>query len=276
MNNVFKKYKDLHKGERVFLIANGPSLNDTDLDLIKNETSFAMNRISLKYKDTAWRPTYYIFSSTNVRSEKPWHKEWRESVIESVEEEKTTCFIADQFRSDVDPYGIFPHIRWFRNMSEIKPKLNGDIDQRCFSTDVVERIDKTGTSMNLALQLCYHMGFSEIILVGSDLGWTKDSGTKSDPNHFDKSYTAEISRPEKANHQMRNVHSLAYLNFKQRGDCVKIYNASNKSVLDVYPIIDYQRFIQDDEIVILNNKVEKARKFWNKPPQFGGYYQDGK
>ena len=48
-NKIFKKYKDLHKGKRVFLVANGPSLLNTNLDLLENEISFAMNRVSLIY-----------------------------------------------------------------------------------------------------------------------------------------------------------------------------------------------------------------------------------
>ena len=32
-NTVFKDYKDKHAGERVFLIANGPSLSETDLNI---------------------------------------------------------------------------------------------------------------------------------------------------------------------------------------------------------------------------------------------------
>ena len=271
MNNIFKKYKNFHKGERAFLIANGPSLNDINLDLLKNEVSFAMNRVSLKYSTTSWRPTYYLFSSTNVRQSKPWHKEWRSSVLDSVSDDKITCFISDQFKNDIDPFGIHTQIKWFNSMSEIKPDTNGKIDPRCFSTDVIERIDKTGTSMNLALQLCYHMGFSEIVLVGADLGWTHDTGTKSDPNHFDQSYTAEILRPEKTNNQMRNIHSLAFSMFKKRGDDVKIYNASTKTVLDVYPIVDYEKLVSEGKVVIFNDKFEKAAQFWKEPPQFGGY-----
>ena len=45
MNTVFEQYKDIHKGKRVFLIANGPSLKDTNLDLLKDEITIAMNRI---------------------------------------------------------------------------------------------------------------------------------------------------------------------------------------------------------------------------------------
>ena len=65
MNTVFEKYKNIHEGKRVFLIANGPSLAYTNLDLIKDELSIAMNKVSLIYpKNELWRPTYYMFSST--------------------------------------------------------------------------------------------------------------------------------------------------------------------------------------------------------------------
>ena len=89
MNKVFEEYKDIHKGQRVFLIANGPSLSETDLSLIENECSFAMNRISMIYdKFPTWRPTYYLFSSTNVRPDKPWAKQWQSSVVRASKEEK--------------------------------------------------------------------------------------------------------------------------------------------------------------------------------------------
>ena len=79
-NHVFEPYKDAHKGKRVFLIANGPSLSDTNLNLLEGEITIAMNRISLIYeKYPCWRPTYYLFSSTNVRNE-VWGNAWLGSV----------------------------------------------------------------------------------------------------------------------------------------------------------------------------------------------------
>ena len=53
-NDDLKKYKNVHKGKRVFLIGNGPSLAKTNLDLIKDEYSIAMCRISLIYPKTTW------------------------------------------------------------------------------------------------------------------------------------------------------------------------------------------------------------------------------
>ena len=266
-NSVFKNYKNLHVGERVFLIANGPSLNDTNLNLIKNEHSIAMNRISLAYDKTDWRPSYYLFSSTNVKPEKPWSEKWLKSVWEAVDCEKTTSFIASDFKAYIDPYGNY-NINWFSSMSENKPDLQGNIIEKCFSTNVVERIDKSGTTMNLALQLSLHMGFDEIIFVGADLGWTKDLASNNDPNHFSKDYTADIPRPYKANNQMRNVHSLAIKKIHEIKPEVKFYNASSKTVLDVYPIIDFEKYIKEDKLVYRDEDLKKAKEFWDRKPQF--------
>lgn len=269
MNKVFEKYKDKHKGERVFLIANGPSLNKTDLSLLKNENTIAMNRISLIYdKHEDWRPTYYLFSSTNVKTEKPWAEKWLTSVWEAIDEDKTCSFIASIFKKYIDPFGNYPNVEWFDSMSENKPDKDGNIKETCFSSNVVNRIDKTGTTMNLALQLCLHMGFKEIIFVGADLGWKKDLASNNDPNHFTKDYTADIPRPYKANNQMRNVHSLAIKKIHEVDSEVKFYNASAKTVLDVYPIIDFEKYILKNKIVERPQDLSIAKAFWDKEPQY--------
>jgi hypothetical protein len=41
--------KDAHRGERCFLIGNGPSLKQTDLSLLKNEFTIGTNRIYLAF-----------------------------------------------------------------------------------------------------------------------------------------------------------------------------------------------------------------------------------
>lgn len=270
MNNVFEEYRNKHKGQRVFLIGNGPSLGETDLDLIKGEISFAMNRVSMLYDKFDWRPTYYLFSSTNVRPDKPWAKQWQDSVIRAASDEKTTSFIARIFKDHVDRgTGDLDSVKWFDSLSETKPAADGSISKNCFSRDVVQRIDKSGTTMNLALQLVYHMGFSEVVFLGADLGWKLDKGTSTDPNHFDKSYTADISKPEKTNNQMRNIHSLALRNFTDSQKETKFYNASKKTVLDVYPIIDFEKYMAG-EIVFREEDLESARSFWGTKPQFQG------
>ena len=48
-----------YHGQRVFLIANGPSLNKTPLHLLKNEITFCMNRFNLMFDRLPWRPDMF-------------------------------------------------------------------------------------------------------------------------------------------------------------------------------------------------------------------------
>ena len=55
-----KKYKNIHQGQRCFIIGTGPSLTTDDLELLKDEITFGSNRIFEIYSRTDWRPTYYM------------------------------------------------------------------------------------------------------------------------------------------------------------------------------------------------------------------------
>lgn len=51
--------KDSHRGERCFIVGNGPSLKNTDLSLLKNEFAIGMNRVflaseELGFTQAAW------------------------------------------------------------------------------------------------------------------------------------------------------------------------------------------------------------------------------
>ena len=263
MNKCFEYYKDIHIGKRCFIVANGTSLKETNLDLIKDEITIGMNKISLVYDKTEWVPTYYFFTSTNVNN-KVWGDSWTRSVRESIDNEFTTSFISSKFKNRIDPKNKYK-INWFDSMSETKPTIAGDLDESCFPTQITERIDKSGTSVNVALQMAYWFGFSEICFVGADLGFVEDHGSRNDPNHFDPSYRADMPRPYKANNQMRNVHSLALKYFNKKG--VKVYNASVKTVLDTYPIIDLASYL-NGELIYRDDDLKTAKEFWDKPPQY--------
>ncbi len=78
-NTSLSSFRDKYKGKRVFVIGNGPSLRDTPLNLLRNEYTFAMNRIALTYKTTKWRPSFFLCTTTNV-VRPDWNKDIRESL----------------------------------------------------------------------------------------------------------------------------------------------------------------------------------------------------
>src|SRR5215211_8834959 len=50
--------KDIHKGKRAFVIANGPSLKHTDMSKLRSKFTFRMNRIYLMFKEIGFSTTY--------------------------------------------------------------------------------------------------------------------------------------------------------------------------------------------------------------------------
>ncbi len=70
---------DIHRGERCFVVGNGPSLKVDDLDKLVGEITFASHRIFLDFEQTQWWPTYYAMCDAVVERTKPviqprqWH-----------------------------------------------------------------------------------------------------------------------------------------------------------------------------------------------------------
>lgn len=228
------KYRNLHGGDRVFLIGNGPSLKNTNLELIKDEHSIAMNQISLIYPFTTWRPSYYLYTADNINN-RIWGEKWRLSVNEAVSCPGTTSFV---WRAFADKVVSRPNIVWMDNVTEFDIGKEGT-----FSTNAAQWLSKTGTSMNVALQLAYFMGFKQVFLLGCDLNWKTTTGTEEDPNHFDPSYSARIPDGERERLRMRRTHEYAQQFFRDAGR--EVYNATHRTLLGVYPLVDFERVAED-------------------------------
>lgn len=52
--------RDRHRGERCFILGNGPSLKRTDLSKLRNETTFGLNRIYLAFPEMGFETSYYL------------------------------------------------------------------------------------------------------------------------------------------------------------------------------------------------------------------------
>ena len=50
---------NIHRGKRIFIIGNGPSLNRTPLEKLEGEFTFGVNRIYMLFDRIKWRPTFY-------------------------------------------------------------------------------------------------------------------------------------------------------------------------------------------------------------------------
>jgi len=236
--NKITHLKGIGRGKRIFLVGNGPSLNDMNLDLLENEDSIAMNRIELIYPKTKWRPSYYIFCSSNCQDRR-WGKGWSKSVVKASKEPKTTPLIWNRYKNNIennageslDESTIF--------LDTFSENRVGNDD--CFSTNAEDRLDKSGTTMNVALQLAYYMEYDEVYLIGIDSNWKTLSDSKQndkgDENHFHPEYHASIGNGAHEFWRMNTTHKTAKKFYDERG--TTIMNAGINSAIDAYEKVDF-------------------------------------
>ena len=166
-------YQNKHQGQRCFIIGNGPSLRQTDLSKLKGEFTFGLNRIYLLFPELGFNTTYLV------------------SVNDLVLEQ---C-AAEMQALSLPRFVTWRARRWFRPATPITFLDTDFTGAETFSTDCLERVFEGYTVTYVALQLAFHMGFKEAILIGVDHNFQTQGPANQavvsqgdDPNHFAPNY----------------------------------------------------------------------------------------
>lgn len=235
------KLYNAFKGERCFIIGNGPSLNKHDLSLLKDEYVFAVNSFYYKTAETGFRPTFFVVEDDAVM---------RENI--------------EQIRAYEAPYKFFP-----TNYKELHPaaentyffRMNRGFYEKSspnycvprFSTDA-SKVLYCGQSVTyINLQLAFFLGFTEVYLIGMDFDYVipPEHGRKGDfiysttddPNHFHKDYfgkgkTWKDPKLERVGMNYRQ----AKVSYEAVGRT--IYNATIGGKLEIFERVDYDHLLK--------------------------------
>jgi hypothetical protein len=170
---ALEKYHNSHRGERCFILGNGPSLKETDLSLLRGEITFGLNRIYLLFDALGFTTTYLVVINT---------------------------LVIEQFANEIQPLMLPKFVSWRGRhwISDSQDTFFLDTDYTpppAFSEDVTGRVFEGATVTYVAMQLAFYMGFEEVILVGVDHSFSTE-GTPNktivsqgdDPNHFAPEY----------------------------------------------------------------------------------------
>ncbi len=168
-----QQYQNRHANQRCFIIGNGPSLRQTDLVRLKTEYTFGLNRIYLLFPEMGF-PTTYLVSVNDLVLEQ---------CSAEIQNLSTTKFITWRAR------------RWFHpdpTLTYLDTDFTGDED---FCTSITGRMFEGFTVTYVALQLAFHMGFKDAILIGVDHNFVTQGNPNQavvsqgdDPNHFTPNY----------------------------------------------------------------------------------------
>ncbi len=224
--NIFKnpkieKFKDLHKGERCFIVGTGPSLRIEDLEILKEncEICISMNGIYKGFHETEWRPDYYVVADLDATYY------GKEDILKMKVKNKFVADVAWNFSDEVE--GMYKwHLvrRWEKGKL---PKFSEDFSKCSYAGRTI--------TYDGALQLAAYMGFKEIYLLGIDCC---NYNEKATAHFFDKLGTA---RKEETGFLQIEDNLLAYMSAKifSEEHGVKIYNATRGGKLEVFQRVKF-------------------------------------
>ncbi len=164
--------KDIHRGQRCFIIGNGPSLKQTNLSCLRDEFTFGMNRFYMIFPELGFTTSYYL---------------------------SVNSLVIEQCAQDLRALPIPKFLSW-RSHGLIQPTddtifLHTTYTGPKFAQDARGRLWEGATVTYVALQLAFHMGFETVILIGVDHSYSTQGkpnttvvSTGDDPNHFHAGY----------------------------------------------------------------------------------------
>jgi len=217
-------FQGLHRGERCFILGNGPSLAVTDLEPLRKEFTFGLNRVFVGLGRMGFRPTYYVSIDELVA---------RQSADE-ITRLPMPKFVNWALRDRFDPGD---GVLWLHET--FRPH---------FSVDLCKGLWGGSTATYAALQVAYYMGFSQVLLVGVDHSYTQ-AGTPhetvvsrgNDPDHFHPDYYPSGFRWHRPD--VRTAEA-AYRMAKKAYECGgrEILDATVGGKLSVFRKVDYLQF----------------------------------
>lgn len=209
--------KNAANKKRCFIIGNGPSLTEKDLELLKNEICFASNKCFKIFDKTNWRPNYYVVQDRYSLSDSELNTLSGNVILIG-----DYCYRKHHINRKVI---CFHEIRCI-NYKNIK-----------FSYDIPKGIYGAFTVTYTIIQLAVYMGFKEIYLLGMDHNYpyiVDESGNTK----LVKDVQAHFFSGEKATDFVSNINGMtcAYEKAKRVTESldVNIYNVTRGGKLEIF------------------------------------------
>lgn len=227
-NPKLRRFKDLYLGKRCFVVGNGSSLTELDLNKLSKhkEICFGMNGIPIIFKKTLWRPDYYVCEDDKAMDL------FGDSVLRSG--------ISNIMISDAG-IGFLKKAKEYDNIDVFHMTIEDYLPDRPSFSDDIEKVLYCGyTVAYVCLQIAVYMGFREIYLLGIDFDY--EDGDTVEVKHFSQEYHKDKN---KINPCRRSENLLAYQAALQYADShgVKIYNATRGGKLEVFERVDFDNLV---------------------------------
>jgi hypothetical protein len=227
------KFRGIHRGQRCFVVGNGPSLNQIDMTRLRSEITFGSNRVYHGFAQWGFHFRYWSIEDPLVAED--IRLEWNRMT-------GPTKFI---------PTDLLKHVQNREQVVEVPflRKQFGD-GLPMFSDDPAQMY-WGGTVTYLLLELAVMMGCNPIYLVGVDCHYVRPDHVKElahpnqwlsqgdDPNHFFPQYFGKGRKWHNPNvERMVKCYEAAHAYCRSHG--VTVLNATPGSKLNVFDRVDFK------------------------------------
>lgn len=236
---ILDDYRDKYKGQRCFVIGNGPSLQKMDLSVLKDEVTMASNGFYGMFEELGFPTTFMFFEDreqTYIRRKdinrlKGVTKLVALSNAYCIKESPETIFFNEKFPGDKVTRPFFPR----------------------FSEDFASVAYLGGTVSFVMMQWACYLGFDEIYVIGVDHNYgelpklfppgkikiSEENVDQIQQLHFSKGYykVGDVMGVPDVEFQ-ESSYSLANDHISNSGK--KIRNAGLESKLDAFEKVDFK------------------------------------
>lgn len=230
-----------HIGERCFVLGNGPSLNNIDLELLQNETVFTVNSF-YKVPGADKVRTKYHFILDAAYFDMLTDCKLKKGVIKEVLSE--TSKICDEFfipfaAKDYIKINEFDKYWKFNYLYTDNPYLSSD----CVEMDLMGSFPSFTTVVQVAIAVAICMGFSEIYVAGIDstlvfdileskMTGDFDEGAHAYKSSYKYDYTTIPNTVDILYDQYIVFRGYSYLSDYCKRKGIKLYNCSDVTLVD--------------------------------------------
>lgn len=222
------RFKNIHKGERCYVVCNGPSLIKEDLQKLEGKHTFFVNHVILN-NWVDWDPEYYC-----IIDDGRWPGN---EVIMNLRSKAIfmAWYIYDKVKLKEKQYVSIPWLDIY-----IGRRYKKRINYR-FSEDITKVVYEGFTVCYAVLQIAVYMGFSEIVLIGCDNKNTASETNAITIDGVDEKLSDEVY--EGIYEKMRGAYRTAENYSKAHG--FRIYNATRGGCLEEFERRDLDELLQD-------------------------------
>jgi hypothetical protein len=236
-------FRDKHKQQRCFVIANGPSVKTQNLEPLGNDVTLVMSGFWHHDVVSLWQPTYYCFSDPAYFDGSEPVKEFFRNLRGRIT--SSTFFAPLPARKIVEDQQLLPleQTYWIQFWGELHDRL---AERR--KIDLTVDIPSTMSVSQLCIMAAIYMGCSPIYLLGLDHDWLAHRG---EAGHFYRGHGGlekhQEFKPQLSDWSYKFLMECqlklwtGYENLAEiaatRG--IQILNATNGGFLDVFERVNY-------------------------------------